>query len=173
MTTINATTIYTHNKDNGKSGKNFEVRVRAAITPRTKVRRCKSMGKVDHYIYINGERVNIEIKTGAGTLDYNINGHIDTNIPATDHIDTLLENTNYIIYNPAWDGEDVLENAWVYTREEFVEMLHGYKGMVKYTRKGNTTINIQTFSNSKKRATYIWNQTMDKMTLGEWLETIR
>lgn len=164
-------TTYTNTKDNGKNGKNFEVAVRMAITPKTTATYCKAMRLTDHRIKVNGKFANIEIKSGAGTLDYNAT---NTDIPATEQIDNLLPNTAYIIYTPEWDGEDALENAWVFTRTAFLNFLKGYAGMVKYTRKGNATaINIQTFTNSKKRLAYVWNATLDQPTLAEWLDTIR
>lgn len=168
------TKTYTHAQDNGKNGKNFEVAVRMAITPRTTVRYCKNATKVDHFIKLNGKRANIEVKTGAGTLDYNHNGELDTAIPATDHINGLLADTDFVVYAPTWEGDDVLENAWVFTRQAFLDMLNGYKGMVRYTKKTNgTCINIQTFTNSKKRLNYIWNTTLDQPNLGEWLSEVR
>ena len=167
-------TTYTNQKDHGANGKNFEVAVRLAITPKTKATYCKSMRMTDHRIKVNGEWKNIEIKLGAGTLDYNRNGTLDLTIPATDHIPHLYEKADFVIYAPNWDGSDVLENAWVFTRTDFLTMLTDYAGMVKYNRKSDTTtINIQTFSNSKPRLTHIWNATLDQPNLGEWLSEIR
>lgn len=167
-------TTYTNPNDFGANGKNFEVAVRMAITPRTKATYCKSMRMTDHRIKVAGKWANIEVKLGAGTVEYNRNGTLDVTIPATDHIDDLFPSTNFVIYAPTWDGSDVLENAWVFTRNDFLAMLANYSGMVKYNRKSDTTtINIQTFTNSKRRLNYVWNATLDQPDLCQWLSEIR
>ena len=168
-------TTYENGKDNGRQGKNFEVAVRMFITPKTRAQYCKSMRMVDHFIKLDGKRVNIEIKLGAGTLDYNRLGTLDTSIPATDHIANVYANAQFIVYAPSWDGDadEIGDNAWVMTRAQFIEMLEGYKGMVKYNNKSGTKVlQMQSFSNSEKREGYIWDCLADAMTLGEWKESI-
>ena len=168
---------YANHKDNGKAGKNFEVAVRMFITPKTTVTTCKSLGKVDHFIKLAGKRVNIEVKSGAGTLDYA--DHSDAKnagIPASDFIASLMPKTDFIIYTPEYDGdaENVGENAWVFTRQDFINFLQGYAGMVRYTNKqGAEVINIQSFKNSKVKNDYVWNGVLDQPSLADWLTEVR
>lgn len=171
MEGVHKMTTYENGRDNGKQGKNFEVAVRRFITPRTRAQYCKSMRMVDHFIKLDGKRVNIEIKSGAGTLDYNRLGTLDISIPAIDHIPNVYPKTDFVVYTPKWEGENVGENAWVMTRVQFIEMLEGYKGMVKYNRKGDTTVlQMQSFSNSAKRENYLWDCLAEVPTLAEWRE---
>jgi hypothetical protein len=79
---------------------------------------------------------------------------------------------DYIVYIPeTYNDMDVLTEAWVFTRQQFLGFLTNYpKPMVKYNSyNGTTDLNIQSF-NSKRKQQYLW-ETLEAMpTLGEWLE---
>ena len=161
-------TTYENGRDNGKQGKKLRSRSRRFITPRTRAQYCKSMRMVDHFIKLDGKRVNIEIKSGAGNAWITI-GTLDISIPAIDHIPNVYPKTDFVVYTPKWEGEDVGENAWVMTRVQFIEMLEGYKGMVKYNRKGDTTVlQMQVLLKQQKRENYLWDCLAEVPTLAEW-----
>lgn len=167
---------YTNGRDNGKAGKNFEVAARMFITPKTKATYAKAARLTDHFIKLNGKRVNIEMKSGAGTLDYNRYGELNTEIPAADHIENIYENADFIIYTPEYDGdaENIGENAWVFTRDEFLNIFRNDNGMVRYNNKaGVTVLQMQGFKNSKKRLNAIWEACLNQPSLADWLTEVR
>lgn len=160
--------FYNNPQDKGAVQKNIEVTVRLAISPKTKVLKCQEQGKADHRCKYQGTMVNVEIKCGCGKVAYNVNPEG----PAEAHIPNIYPDMDYIVYIPeTYEGMDILTEAWVLTRKQFLDFLTNYpKPMVKYNSyNGTTDINIQSF-NSKRKQQYLW-EILDAMpTLGEWLE---
>lgn len=169
--------VYNHVKDCGSVAKNFEVNGRIACTPLTKITYCKAMNLTDHVIYIDKKRANIEFKLRSGTLDYNKRNQLDLTKHHSDHIPNIYPKAHYIVY--AFDyqnGDDVLNTAYVFTRDEFIAFLQGYKGMTKYNRKNATTVlQIQSYQSPKmhKMYEYVEESCIAQPTLGEWLEQVR
>ena len=160
-------TVYTNKQDFAAPSKNFEVNVRVAITPKTTVLYCQSQGRPDHFMNLNGKRVYIEIKAGCGKVVYNA---VRTDDPM-DYVDRFMEGADFIVYtHKAEDGMDIMTEAWVFTRDEFISFLTSYgKPMVKWN---GCDINIQSF-NSKRKEAYLWDTLDQQPTLGEWLAEVK
>lgn len=168
---------YTNEQDKGKNGKNAEVAVRYYLNPKTRLDGCNPLGKDDVQLYdkTTGKRLVIEVKTGSGTLDYNAS-RFDLTQNAQAHVESLLADIDLIAYAPEYNGPDTVdEDFWMFTREQFIAYLQGYKtktgkpaDMVKYTNKSTgKAINLQEMNSPPKQA-YLWD-TLDSLpTLGEW-----
>ena len=178
---------YLNKNDDGRHGKQAEVMVRFSIVERTMLDKVQALGKDDVIIYTKNndgkrEREVIEVKLGCGTVDYS--DYTDAKIagiPAQSFVDNAFPGVAWIVYLPeACDADVINDEAWVFSREEFINFLNGYTtktgkpaDMVKYNNKnGVTAINIQSF-NSKPKERYLWNTLAGQPTLGEWKELNR
>lgn len=163
--------VYRNPRNPANAHMNMEVNARRAMSRKTKILFCQMAGHADHRIRINSKMYQIEIKAGCGVLIYNLtrNDNPESHIPA------IYPKASYIIYSPEpYNEMDVLNETWVFTREQFLNFLTGYgKPMVKYNESnGKTRLNIQSF-NSKRKQEYLWETLDNQPTLGEWLEEIR
>lgn len=169
---------YNHPDDKGAKLRNFEVDARFLATPHSEIGYSKGLGKVDHFVtdFTKSIRLRIEYKGGSGTVDYNLLDQLDVSLPPCEHINDLFQSVDVVVYAPEYEnGDDVGEAGFVFTRQQFIDMLNGYKGMVKYNNKGgHRALNIQTFTGDKNhlRADYIMNACLDMVNYGEWLESI-
>ena len=177
---------YVNIRDDGRYGKTAEGQVRYFLNSRTSLDRCQPLGKSDCTLYSRNsdgkrQRVTIEVKTGSGTVCYDTS-HLDVSLPAQDHVNELYKGTDYIIYCPKYEkGDDVGCEFFVFTRDEFINFLDGYKtktckkaNMLKYNTDNNKNIiiNIQSF-NSKAKEMYLWDVLACQPTLSEWKEANR
>lgn len=168
---------YTNERDPGKNGKNAEPNVRFYLNPKTKLDGCNPLGTDDIQLYdkTTGKRLVIEVKTGSGTLEYNAS-RFDLTQDAQAHAESLLTGIDLIAYAPEYNGPDTVgEDFWMFTREQFISYLTGYKtktgkpaDMVKYTDKSTgKAINLQEM-NSPPKQNYLWATLENLPTLAEW-----
>lgn len=174
---------YTNERDSGNNGKNAEPNVRFYLNPHTTQDACNAVDKIDVILYdkVTGKRLAIEVKTGSGTLDYNVNRTLDTTIDAQEHAEHLLTDCTHVAYAPEYNGPETIgEDFWMFTREQFIAYLQGYTTktgkpakMLKYnnkkTREGETVtvINLQEM-NSPPKQNYLWATLENLPTLAEW-----
>lgn len=160
---------YTDPNDKGSAGKLFEIACRSYTSGRA-VDAIKSAGKVDALITYTdaetGKRVSVraEYKSGSGELSAD------------------LYKADIVIYCPEvrYDIE-AEDQAFVFTQDEFREMLNSYPGrgqLVRYNSKRKVT-QLQQFQTescpkaSAPMANYLWECCYEKPTLKEWLEEKR
>lgn len=159
--------------DCGALGKAFEIATRAFIQPKSKRTTVTKAGKWygDILTRRNNETLRIEVKTACGelaivdTLDFNI--------------DDLLPKADLVIYCPEVTFTVKPEQqGFVFTREQFLEMLDGYNGSgsllrVKPATNGGYRVSLQSFLSdsrpkaSKKIAEYIWDNCYEMPTVEE------
>lgn len=178
---------YLNKRDDGRHGKQAEVMARFSIVERTTLDKVQALGKDDIIIYTKDDenkrsREVIEVKLGCGTVDYSdYTDAKNAGIPAQSFVDNTFPGVAWIVYLPEACDMDAIDNeAWVFSREEFINFLSNYTtktgkpaDMVKYNNKnGVTAINIQSF-NSKPKEQYLWNTLANQPTLGEWKELHR
>lgn len=143
---ISAYVQYTKNnvKDNGKHGKIYEVEVRNLLIPNTTVLSTQSLGKSDIIIKdrVKNKMQKIEVKTGGGTLFYNINLPENWKEVLTKEllIELLEQQFDYIIYNTIFDGSSKsFMNGRAFTPHQFIEWLdtysNGFQSMITYKSK--------------------------------------
>lgn len=116
--------------DDGLIGKAFEVAVRYYMTNRRNMR-VKAQGKADIRSKVfGGKAETVEIKSACGELD-----------------DTLTKACKWIIYCPDVDlSIPVEEQAYIFSKEEWIEFLENYNGRGSLTRRtSNGKLHIQSF----------------------------
>lgn len=147
--------------DDGLIGKAFECAIRSYMANR-RILTVKSQGKVDiRSRAFDGTPSDTEIKTACGELD-----------------DTFRKSCKWIIYCPDVDLELEAEyQAYVFSRDEWIDFLNGYTGrgqMLRKTTNGKT--HIQSFyvstdkrpKASKALADYIWDTCLEHESLANY-----
>lgn len=166
--------------DSGAQGKALEIALRYYIQPAS-----KRNGRVtpnntaynDLRMRIENERgkrySRIEIKSACGEL-----GITDS----ADDLPNLLKGADYVIYAPEINASiEMEEQAFVFTRSEFIAFITGYPGRgqllrVKTATNGETRVSFQSFySESRPKASkpiseYIWDTCYNQPTVAQWLE---
>lgn len=169
-------------ENNGKQGNMVEIRVRKAITPHTKIMWVKPANTCDHRIKLLHTYSTIEIKTGCGKLIYNV----PKSGEPEDYINSIYPKASLIVYSPEpYADMDILDECWVFTRNEFIQFLMGYTTKTgkhgtmlrfkDYTNKHGklcTGLSLQEWKTSTPKTEYIWDTLANVPTLGEWLESI-
>lgn len=157
--------------DDGIIGKVFEIVLREFIQPFSKRNNERVTPSKSTYGDLRlGNTTKIEIKSACGEL-----GEGST-------YSDILPKADLVIYCPEVSAEiPVQDQAFVFTRSDFIAMLEGYNGRGSAVRFGKTATNgaqkiaIQSFyaetrkSASKKIAAHLWNECYNHVTVSEWL----
>ena len=160
--------------DCGAIGKAFELATHLFITPTSNVERATKAGTWygDILKTVDGERMRIEVKTGCGELAVIDSGEFTEN--------DLLVKADLIIYCPEFSNNvPVEQQGFVFTRNEFLEMINSYSGSgsllrVKPATKGGLRVSFQSFYSetrkkaSKKIANHIWDNCYNQPTVEEF-----
>ena len=146
-------------RDTGKYGKVLEDRTRDAlkahgirIVEDVKARR---LDRVDTLVSVNGKRVRIEVKSGAGAVGYRMGdgmgGYINPFTKADFVEEEVFPTADLIVWYP-WGAQaiahaDPFKMGWVFTREEFLRMMErigkkGLKSCLRVTKNGGQ-LNLQ------------------------------
>ena len=170
--------FYDNARDCGRVGRNMEVDARINATPRTRVLRCQRDNRLDHTMKVEGQRTKIEIKTNCGTVTDCFLDNVFEGLDLNDRdaiSQYILPKVDLVVYGyDVHDGYDVNDDLFVFSRDQFLDFLFGYnKPMVKVNHKdGGYCLNIQTYTNSKKRFEYVENTCLDMDCYGLYLESI-
>lgn len=148
--------------DDGLVGKAFEVAIRYYMSGR-KDYKVKSQGKADIRSKVfGGKSETVEIKSACGRLD-----------------DSLAKSVKWVIYCPDVDLNIEPEfQAYVFSKEEWIDFLEGYDGRGQFIRKASDGMHIQSFyvSDSKRPkaskaiANYIWECCNNQPILADFYE---
>lgn len=157
--------------DDGIIGKVFEIVLREYIQPFSRRNNERVTPQKSTYCDMRiGNAGKVEIKSACGEIG-----------EGTEFSD-ILPRADYVIYCPEVDPNIALENqAFVFTREQFIDMLKNYPGSGSAVRFGKSSTNgaakiaIQSFyaetrkGASKKMANHLWDCCFDKPTVAEWV----
>lgn len=160
--------------DCGAIGKAYEIAIRAFIQPKSKRNGVTKSNRWygDLLLRRNGETIRIEIKTGCGEL-----ATVESDIF---EIAELLQKADIVIYCPEvhldWKPE---QQGFVFTRDEFLDMLSNYDGngallRVKPATNGGYRVSFQSFLSdgrpkaSAKIANYIWECCYNQPTVEDF-----
>ena len=157
--------------DDGIIGKVFEIVLREYIQPFSKRNNERVTSSRSSYCDMRiGNAGKVEIKSACGELG-----------EGTEFSD-ILPKADYVIYCPEVDVNIAVENqSFVFTREQFIDMLKSYPGSGSVVRfgksstSGATKIAIQSFyaetrkSASKKIANHLWECCYERPTVAEWV----
>lgn len=111
-------------EDSGAIGKAFEIGVKEALSSESRYKKRVTPNNKNYDLWMRkgNLRGKIEIKSGCGELAIGKNLSIDEFFPRAD----------YVIYSPEPIINKTVENqAFVFTRQEFVQMLKEYPKMVR------------------------------------------
>lgn len=146
-------------KDTGRYGKMLEVRTRDALLKKG-IRsahdiKARRLDKDDTTIKLDGMRLTIEIKSGAGAVNYRegdgMGGYFDPFTKEDFVAENVLPRAGLIIWYPwgemAFNHADPFKMGWVFTREEFLAMMEtigkkGFKSCLRVTKNGGQ-LNLQ------------------------------
>ena len=170
--------FYSHPKDCGAVGKNIEVDGRIAGNKDTKILHVQGVGKPDIVRYFKAEnnvksrfRIESKINGGTATEEYAVNIFDGIALDDREALESyIFPNAEYVLYGVI-DGSsyDVYEDMFIFTRQEFLDVLFGYScPMLKRNFKNGYCLNIQTL-NSDKRKNYMIEACLDKPMYGDWL----
>ena len=164
--------------DSGKEGKAFEPAVglylsgKKALALYVKAQNVAdkiwSVGKISHVI---------ESKTGAGKglVKASVVNYLkEQGMEASDMIDYLYPSADFIVYSPLYNPFEPVEyQGFVFTRDEFIEMLKGYtKSSLVRVHPDTGELAIQTFSNSKAKTEYLWDACLNQPSLETFKATM-
>ena len=124
-----------------------------------------------------GNTIRIEIKTGCGSVAYANDGEVFTAEDMTEEV--ILPKCQYVVWAPFINQivdvnhltfERLSANAWVFTREEFINTLatigkNGLKSSLHITKNGHQ-INIQTIT--PRMEDRLWTILEQTQTYEEW-----
>lgn len=139
--------------DCGRYGKAFEINVKHFLNGnRGNANRVSAKGKTD----VQNKGIKYEVKSNCGEIN-----------------DDILKN-DYIIYTPdnRTDFEHP-EQAFVIPAQAFVDMFYAL-GLVrtKKSTNGQLKTTIQSYNNSKRKTTMLFNALAQYSRLGEWVATL-
>jgi hypothetical protein len=160
--------------DSGIVGKAFEVVVREYIQPYSKRNNGHASRQFTGYGDMRiGNTIKVEIKSACGELG---EGY---------EYSDILPLANYVIYCPEVSFDVPIEQqAFVFTRNDFITMLSNYPGrgsLVRFGKKatnGSMKIAIQSFYSetrkgaSKALASYLWDACYEQPTISDWISEI-
>lgn len=153
--TINYTNTINQFKatDCGRYGKAFEINVKHFLNGnRGNANRVSAKGKTD----VQSKGIKYEVKSNCGEIN-----------------DDILKN-DYIIYTP--DNKTDFEHpeqAFVIPAQAFVDMFHAL-GLVrtKKSTNGQLKTTIQSYNNSKRKTTMLYEALARYTTLEQWVATL-
>lgn len=146
-------------KDTGRFGKVLEVKTRNALMRHgiSSVADVKArhLDRNDTVIIVNGKHVRIEIKSGAGAVNYRMGdgmgSYIDPFTKEDFTPENVLPSADLIVWYPwgemANNHADPFKMGWVFTRDEFLSMMErigkkGFKSCLRVTKNGGQ-LNLQ------------------------------
>lgn len=150
-------------EDSGAVGKSTECALRTFSSGRENLK-VKAQGRVDVYFAHGGKHYKTEIKTACGKI--------------TETLKTRTK-TQVVVYSPhTFNPKHLSSEAYVFTREEWLDFVNGYTGRGSLTAKRGDEIYIQSFyvsetvrpKASKPLARYIFEACQKQPTLAEWLD---
>lgn len=161
-------------KDDGAKGKALEIAIRAYIQPRSSrigvTPQSRWYGDIRKKNGNNWER--LEVKSACGELG---------NVGSVEEISQLLPKADLVLYAPEVNADILAEKqTFVFTRDEFMEMISNYPGRgnilrVKSTSSGNgVRVSFQSFQSdtrpkaSKPIAEYLWDCCYEQSTVEEY-----
>lgn len=154
--------------DSGKEGKAFEPAVSVYLSKTATALYVKPQGQADKIWQVNKIAYNIEAKTAAGkglVKAERVAELLNEGASLEEVIENTYPNADFIVYSPKYNPYEPVEyQAFVFTRNEFIDMLSGYhKNICRIHPNGELAIN--TFSSSKKKTEYIWDKCLDQPNL--------
>ena len=170
--------------DDGARGKAFEVAIRKFLQPTSKrvgvTYAHASYG--DLRLKMGDKYIKVEVKSACGELatisaeDFELDASANGILPKAD----------IIIYCPeVADNIQMEEQSFVFTRNEFIDMVNSYGGRgsilrTKYaSREQGYRISFQSFraetrpKASKPIADHIWDCCYNQPTVADWIESVR
>jgi len=138
---------YFDSSDDGRVGKAYEVTIRNLIQPKS--RRIGVTRQFAWYGDMRKHNYNYEIKTGCCELVKLENDEID--------LWKIFPKMDFIIYCPEVDENvNILQQGYVFTREDFIDMLISYAGKGKIIRTktgthGGIKITLQSFFSENRQ----------------------
>ena len=169
--------------DDGAKGKAFEVAIRKFIQPTSKregvTHANASYG--DMRLKLDGSWVKVEIKTACGEL-----ATIECDDESAITFSAILPKADYVIYCPEINDNIPMEQqGFVFTRDEFLEMIASYSGRGAIlrtkpaSRDAGFRISFQSFrADSRPKASapianHIWDCCYNQPTVADWVEDVR
>ena len=160
--------------DDGAKGKALEISVRAYIQPKSSrigvTPQARWYGDIRRKNGNNWER--LEVKSACGELGI---------VGNADDLSQLLPKADLVLYAPEVNADIPAEKqTFVFTRDEFMEMISNYPGRgnilrVKSTSSGNgVRVSFQSFQSdtrpkaSKPIAEYLWDSCYNQPTVEEY-----
>ena len=170
--------------DDGAVGKAFEVAIRKFLQPTSKregvTHAYASYG--DIRLKMGNKWAKVEVKSACGELATISAEQFELDASANN----ILPKADYVIYCPeVCQTMNMEEQAFVFTRDEFVAMVNSYGGRgailrTKYaSREQGYRISFQSFraetrpKASKPIADHIWDCCYNQPTVKEWMESVR
>lgn len=139
--------------DCGRYGKAFEINVKHFLNGnRGNANKVSAKGKTD----VQNKGIKYEVKSNCGEIN-----------------DDILKN-DYIIYSPDnMTDYEYPERAFVIPANDFVDMFYSL-GLVrtKKSTNGQLKTTIQSYRNSRRKTTMLFNALTQYSTLGQWVATL-
>lgn len=161
--------------DSGKEGKAFEPAVSLYLSKTATALYVKPQGQADKVWQVNKIAYNIESKTAAGkglVKAERVTELLNEGADLDEIVKNTYPNANFIVYAPEYNPYEPVEHqAFVFTRNEFIDMLLGYKANICRIHP-NGELAINTFSSSKKKTAYIWDKCLDQPNLETFKKAI-
>lgn len=154
--------------DDGKEGKAFEPAVSLYLSKTATALYVKPQGQTDKVWQVNNIAYNIEAKTAAGkglVKAERVTELLNEGASLEDIVENTYPNANFIVYAPEYNPYKPVEHqAFVFTRNEFIDMLLGYRANICRIHP-NGELAINTFSSSNKKTEYMWDKCLDQPNL--------
>lgn len=161
--------------DCGKEGKAFEPAVSVYLSKNATALYVKPQGQADKVWQVNKTAYNLEAKTAAGkglVKAERVTELLNEGASLEEIVKNTYPNANFIVYAPEYNPYQPVEHqAFVFTRNEFIDMLNGYTANICRIHP-NGELAINTFSSSKKKTEYIWDKCLDQPNLETFKKAI-
>lgn len=161
--------------DSGKEGKAFEPAVSLYLSKTATALYVKPQGQTDKVWQVNKVAYNMESKTAAGkglVKAERVAELLNEGASLEQIVENTYHNADFIIYAPEYNPYEPVEyQAFVFTRNEFIDMLNGYTANICRIHP-NGELAINTFSTSKKKTAYIWDKCLDQPNLETFKKAI-
>lgn len=164
--------------DSGKEGKTFEPAVGLYLSGKKALALyVKAQSVADKVWSVGKNSYTIESKTGAGKglVKASVVEYLKAQgLEACDMIDYLYPSADFIAYCPKYNPHEPVEyQAYIFSRDEFIEMLKGYtKSSLVRIHPDTGELAIQTFSNSKVKTEYLWDACLNQPSLATFKATM-
>ena len=173
--------------DDGARGKSAEIAVKSYINPDSKIKSYVTPQAKNFDIFVREDKkqANIEIKTACGELA--IIDELKDSI--MEMISSVYPKSTYIVYCPeVVDNIPMERQFFVFSRDEFIDMIESYDGRgsivriktptnnTEYSERGAYRLSFQSFRSegrpkaSAKIAEHIWDCCYNQPTLEQWIQ---